>query len=125
MTQKRRQKWVSSYIIVCIYNKKQSLVKKRTLWCPASRRALSNKKNLNILTEPGPRNLGNKIQKITNRQTEKSIFFLGKIVVFEQWITEIIKIFHQRRVIGKQTISFLRDLKTGYLSMHLSQFRKI
>jgi hypothetical protein len=33
------------YIIVCIYNKKQSLIKTMTLSTPASSDALSNKKN--------------------------------------------------------------------------------
>ena len=43
---------------------------------------------------------------------------------FGQMLTEIIKTFYQRRGVGKEIISFLKDLKTSYLPMHLSQFRK-
>jgi len=53
----------------------------------------------------------------------KKPFFLAKIMFFEWSIAEIIKIFHQRRGISKKTISFLKEQKTGYLPMHLSQFR--
>jgi len=40
-----------------------------------------------------------------------------------QSITETIKISHKKIDVGKKNISFLKELKTGYLPMDLSQFR--
>ncbi len=63
MTQKKRQKWVSSYINVCIYNKKQSLIKKGLCGALHLDALFQTNKNFNILKDTGPRTLGNKIKK--------------------------------------------------------------
>ncbi len=55
-------------------NKKQSLIKKRTLYCPASRRALSNKKKFKYIDRDGTEKSWNESQKIINREKTKNIF---------------------------------------------------
>jgi hypothetical protein len=69
--------------------------------------------------------LDRKSKKSKNKKKRKRFFGFSKTsLVFEQLIREIIKIFHQIRGIWQKIISFLKDLKMGYLPMHLSQFRK-
>ena len=48
--------------------------------------------------------------------------FFSKKKNFRQPATEIIKIFGQKKGVKLKIISFLKDQKTGYLPMHLSQF---
>ncbi len=74
MTQKTRQKWVSRYIIICIYNKIMLNWKKGLCGALHLDALFQTKKNLNILNDPGPRNTGNKIKKIIKREKRKKIF---------------------------------------------------
>jgi hypothetical protein len=71
-TQKRRQKWVSSHINVCIYNKKKAQLKKGLCGALHLDTLFQTKKNLNKLIEPGPRNPCLKIKKTINREKRKN-----------------------------------------------------
>jgi hypothetical protein len=124
MTQKRREKWVPNHINVCIYNKKQNLIGKRTLWCPASQQVLSNKNKLDILSEPGPRNLGHD-QKMINWEKTKSVFWLFiKQLVFRIEFDENIEKFLKKTGYQENFFIGFGRAKTDYVSMDLSQFRK-
>jgi hypothetical protein len=70
---------------VCVgkHNKKRSLIKKRTLLCPASRRALSNKKKFKYIDRAPTEKFWTKGQKIINREKRKNIFrFFKKLAYF-------------------------------------------
>jgi len=83
MTQKTRKKGVSSHISVCIHNKKQSLIKKRTLYCPASRRAPSNKKKILIYWQSPDREILDKRSKRHKpRKNEKHFLIFQKTAGF-------------------------------------------
>ena len=119
------EKWVSNYVNVCICTFKKFNWKKG-LYIALHLDALfqTNKKYLYVVWVPTEKSW-NRNWKTINREKSKKIFFgFSKTTyVFGQVITEIIKISHQRRDIGKGTISFLKDLKTGYLPIHFSPFR--
>jgi hypothetical protein len=94
--------------------------------------------NKRLILKKGPRH---RLALETSFQTKKKYWF--HIVLEEScagdtpWKTcfeknakqvfevEFIKIFREKRGFEKKTLSFLKDPKTGYLPMHLSQFRKI
>ncbi len=84
-TQKRCQKWVSSHINVCIYNKKKAQLKKGLCGALHLDTLVQTKKNLNILIEPGPRNPCLKINKIINREKTKNFLdFSWKMHIFQR-----------------------------------------
>jgi hypothetical protein len=68
------------YIIVCIYNKKQSLIKTMTLSTPASSDALSSKK-IQYKYETGQRILCCTIKKVQNEKKRKTIFSNGNFTI--------------------------------------------
>ena len=72
---KNVQKWVSSYINLCIYNKVSAYLKKGLCGALHLDTLFQTKKNLNLLNDTRPRNLGNKIKKSQIEKKEQHFFW--------------------------------------------------
>ncbi len=118
---KARKKWVSSHISAYIYIIKAKLNLKKGL-CGALRLdALFQAKKFTYVNMVWTEKSLSEDQKIINRDKTKKIF--PKQCWFSSsWRQKSSKFSGKKKVLKKK-LSFLKDLKTGYRPMHLSQFR--
>jgi hypothetical protein len=63
------------------------------------------------------------MKKSSTEKKRKTFFVFFKIsIFFKKRLTEIIENFGQKQDAEEKPISFLKEQKTNYLPMHLSQF---
>ena len=60
--------------------------------------------------------------RISNKNMQKLVFFLKKTVFLSSRCEKSSKFSVKNASLDKKTIVFLKELKKGYLPMHLSQF---